>query len=340
MVPNDQEAPHPDTMSVMSWGSSHEYEQTLSEAIFYPESMYQEFNFPTAVSNTLWTEESFIGQSDLHSMEHNMTLEIGNSVAAEVAIALPGSKPGTLINGLLMANDDDPKQRYMPGSSFSTFALVPSSNMPCDDFSAALSETPCFGSGCTSLPTSVSILSPTQFFPFASPLMAPQTSPSIVGTDSRGRGACSSPRSKKVRFALYIVDKSMRTACAQDASNNSESHNLAQDVYQACSDVYNHNIESIRQANFVVSSTSKHHEGIILAPTQLKSEVAEQQLWQADVNFSTSSQYAPTDSLIRVFQGYGDTTDLKSHDTSLSELYAAVQKEQILHLLRHFHLVR
>lgn len=103
----------------------------------------------------------------------------------------------------------DPKldPRRMSGSSFT----MSSSDIPSyDDFSAAMSEAPSFGSDYPPLSNRTSLMSSTHLSPVASPRLTPQGRSELVRTQSRGRGASPSPR-PGVRSAPYNVENS-RTA--------------------------------------------------------------------------------------------------------------------------------
>ncbi|KAF5592611.1 hypothetical protein FPCIR_5641 [Fusarium pseudocircinatum] len=341
--------------SVPSWDSSSvSFQQTPSETMSRPGSMHQDFYPPTTMDNSSWMEKQVEDQFDLHGMDYDMTMGM-SSFTNDEAIPVLDLKQGTLVEEDLMAIDDGSKQRRMSGSSFSMSTSGAFSDMPLDDFSAALSEAPSFSSDYPPPSNRTSMMSSTQLSPVASPRMTPQSRTDLVRTQSRGRGASPSPRPSNVRSAPYSVEGPRLKRWSTGTYNTSASRKPAQYVYHACPDVYNShqhiysghsspaigttplplnygNLQAMQQAPFVVPSTPVYQRNSMLLPTQLPSQMAQQQPWQTDVNHFAPPQPLLSHGLFRMLQSNGDAACLNGHYTDLSdppELYAALREEQI-----------
>ncbi|SPJ84077.1 uncharacterized protein FTOL_10593 [Fusarium torulosum] len=345
-----------DFASVPSWDtSSVSFQQTPSETMSRPVSMHQDF-YPPTMDNSSWIDKTTEDHFDLQGMDYDMTMGMGNSFATDEAIPVLDLKQGTLIDEDLMAIDDGSKQRRMSGSSFSMSTSGAFSDMPYDDFSTALSEAPSFSSDYPPTSNRTSMMSSTQLSPVASPRMTPQSRTDLVRTQSRGRGASPSPRPGNVRSAPYSVEGPRIKRWSTGTYGTSASRKPAQYVYHPCQDMYNAhqhmfsghsspamgaapmplnygNLQAIQQAPFVVPSTPVFQRNSMLLPTQLPSQMAQQQQqWQPDVNHFAPPQPLLSHGLFRMLQSNGDPTCLNSHYTDLSDppdLYAALQEEQI-----------
>src|SRR4051812_30539458 len=106
-------------------------------------------------------EKQVEDQFDLHGMDYDMTMGM-SSFTTDEAIPVLDLKQGTLVEEDLMAIDDGSKQRRMSGSSFSMSTSGAFSDMPLDDFSAALSEAPSFSSDYPPPSNRTSMMSSTQ----------------------------------------------------------------------------------------------------------------------------------------------------------------------------------
>ncbi|KAF5022794.1 hypothetical protein F66182_5136 [Fusarium sp. NRRL 66182] len=343
-----------DFSSVPSWDSSSvSFQQTPSETMSRPVSMHQDLYTPTTIDNASWLEKPTEDHFDLQAMEHDMTMGMTNSITTDEAIPVLDLKYGTLVDEDLMAMDDGSKQRRMSGSSFSMSTSGALSDMPYDDFSTALSEAPSFSSDYPPRSNRTSLMSSTQLSPVASPRMGPQMRTDLVRTQSRGRGASPSPR-PGVRSAPYSVEGPRLKRWSTGTYGTSASRKPTQYVYQACPDVFNShqhmysghsspamgaaplplnygNLQAMQQAPFVVPSTPVFQRNSMLLPTQLPSQISQQQ-WQPDVNHFTPAPPLLSHGLFRMLQSNGDAACLNGHYTDLSDppdLYGALQEEQI-----------
>ncbi|RGP75571.1 meiotic expression up-regulated 26 [Fusarium sporotrichioides] len=344
-----------DFSSVPSWDtSSVSFQQTPSETMSRPVSMHQDF-YPPTMDNASWMDKPTEDHFDLHGMDYDMTMGMGNSFTADEAIPVLDLKHGTLVEEDLMAIDGGSKQRRMSGSSFSMSTSGAFSDMHHDDFSAALSEAPSFTSDYPPRSNRTSMMSSTQLSPVASPRMTPQSRTDLVRTQSRGRGASPSPRPVNVRSAPYSVEGPRIKRWSTGTYGTPASRKPAQYAYHPCQDVYNNhqqmfsghsspaigasplplnygNLQAMQQAPFVVPSTPVFQRNSMLLPTQLPSQMAQQQQWQTDVNHYAPPQPLLSHGLFRMLQSNGDASCLSGHYTDLSDppdLYAALQEEQI-----------
>ncbi|KAI1052386.1 hypothetical protein LB507_007767 [Fusarium sp. FIESC RH6] len=344
-----------DFSSVPSWDtSSVSFQQTPSETMSRPVSMHQDF-YPPTMDNSSWMDKPHEDHFDLHGMEYDMTMQMGNSFTADEAIPVLDLKHGALMEEDLMAIDDGSKQRRMSGSSFSMSTSGAFSDMPHDDFSAALSEAPSFSSDYPPPSNRTSMMSSTQLSPVASPRMTPQSRTDLVRTQSRGRGASPSPRPGNVRSAPYSVEGPRVKRWSTGTYGTAASRKPAQYAYHPCQDIYNNhqqmfsghsspamgasplplnygNLQAMQQTPFVVPSTPVYQRNSMLLPTQLPSQMAQQQQWQTDVNHFHPPQPLLSHGLFRMLQSNGDASCLSGHYTDLSDppdLYAALQEEQI-----------
>ncbi|CEI38696.1 hypothetical protein FVEN_g4754 [Fusarium venenatum] len=344
-----------DFSSVPSWDtSSVSFQQTPSETMSRPVSMHQDF-YPPTMGNASWMDKPTEDHFDLHGMDYDMTMGMGNSFTADEAIPVLDLKHGTLVEEDLMAIDGGSKQRRMSGSSFSMSTSGAFSDMHHDDFSAALSEAPSFTSDYPLRSNRTSMMSSTQLSPVASPRMTPQSRTDLVRTQSRGRGASPSPRPVNVRSAPYSVEGPRIKRWSTGTYGAPASRKPVQYAYHPCQDVYNNhqqmfsghsspavgasplplnygNLQAMQQAPFVVPSTPVFQRNSMLLPTQLPSQMAQQQQWQTDCNHYAPPQPLLSHGLFRMLQSNGDASCLNGHYTDLSDppdLYAALQEEQI-----------
>ncbi|CAG1996280.1 unnamed protein product [Fusarium graminearum] len=344
-----------DFSSVPSWDtSSVSFQQTPSETMSRPVSMHQDF-YPPTMDNASWMDKPTEDHFDLHGMDYDMTMGMGNSFTADEAIPVLDLKHGALVEEDLMAIDGGSKQRRMSGSSFSMSTSGAFSDMHHDDFSAALSEAPSFTSDYPHRSNRTSMMSSTQLSPVASPRMTPQSRTDLVRTQSRGRGASPSPRPVNVRSAPYSVEGPRIKRWSTGTYGAPVSRKPAQYAYHPCQDVYNNhqqmfsghsspaigasplplnygNLQAMQQAPFVVPSTPIFQRNSMLLPTQLPSQMAQQQQWQTDVNHYAPPQPLLSHGLFRMLQSNGDASCLSGHYTDLSDppdLYAALHEEQI-----------
>ncbi|KAJ4125166.1 hypothetical protein NW765_015556 [Fusarium oxysporum] len=341
--------------SVPSWDSSLvSLQRTSSETMSRPGSMHQDFYPPTTMDNSSWIEEPVEHQFYLNGMGYNMTIGM-NSITADEAIPVLDLKLGTLVEEDLVATVDCSKQHQIPGSFFSMSTSGAFSDIPLDDFSAALSEAPSFGSDYPPPSNGTSMMPATRFWTVASPRTTAQSRTALVRTRGRGGGASPSPRPSNVRSAPYSVEGPRLKRWSNGTDNTSASRKSAQYDYYPCQNVYNShqhvysghsplaigatplplnygNLQAIQQAPFVVPSNPNYQIDNMLLPTQLPSQTAQQHPWQTDVNNFAPPQPLLSHGLSRILQSNGDAACLNGHYIDLSdppELYAALREEQI-----------
>jgi hypothetical protein len=174
-----------DCSPVPSWDfNSQSLQQTPTDhaTSSRPQSMHQELYRP-AIDNGYWNQKPSEETLDFHSLDRDGP--IGQAYTTDEVIPIldlyqnmPEHEPTYY----------DPKldPRRMSGSSFT----MSSSDIPSyDDFSAAMSEAPSFGSDYPPLSNRTSLMSSTHLSPVASPRLTPQSRSEMVRTQSRGRGA-------------------------------------------------------------------------------------------------------------------------------------------------------
>jgi hypothetical protein len=193
-----------DCSPVPSWDfSSQSLQQTPTDAATSsrPQSMHQDLYRP-AIDNGYWNQKPSEENLDFHGLDREGP--IGQAYTTDEVIPILDLYQSMSHEGEPTYYDPKLDPRRMSGSSFT----MSSSDMPSyDDFSAAMSEAPSFGSDYPPMSNRTSLMSSTHLSPVASPRMTPQGRSELVRTQSRGRGASPSPR-PGVRSAPYSVENS------------------------------------------------------------------------------------------------------------------------------------
>lgn len=211
-----------DCSPVPSWDfNSHSVQQTPTDATSRPQSMHQDLYRPTLdngssrprddeevkprakrIRTGYWNQKPSEDNLDFHGLDRDPP--IGQAYTTDEVIPILDLYQSIPHDGEPTYYDPKLDPRRMSGSSFT----MSSTDMPSyDDFSAAMSEAPSFGSDYPPLSNRTSLMSSTHLSPVASPRMTPQGRSELVRTQSRGRGASPSPR-PGVRSAPYSMENS------------------------------------------------------------------------------------------------------------------------------------
>lgn len=212
-----------DCSPVPSWDfPSRSVQQTPTEATSRPQSMHQDLYRPaietgssklqgddrasTKISETgYWYQKQSENNLDFSALDRETP--IGQAYTTDEVIPILDLYQSIPHDGEPTYYDPKLDPRRFSGSSFTmSTSEVPSF----DDFSAAMSEAPSFGSDYPPLSNRTSLMSSIHLSPVASPRLTPQGRSELVRTQSRGRGASPSPR-PGVRSAPYSVDGSRAT---------------------------------------------------------------------------------------------------------------------------------
>ncbi|CAI4211459.1 unnamed protein product [Parascedosporium putredinis] len=192
---------------IHQWDSSSlSLQQTPSDTVSSrPISMHQEYYTPTTLESNPWNQKPCEDPYELPNLDGEMN--IGQAYTTDEAIPILDLRYQSHHHseGEPLCLDTNMNNRRMSGSSFTMSTSGGLSEMASyEDFSAALSEAPSFGSEYPPTSNRNSLMSSTQLSPVASPRMTPQSRSELVRTHSRGR-ASPSPR-PGMRTAPYSVD--------------------------------------------------------------------------------------------------------------------------------------
>lgn len=315
-----------DCSPVPSWDfNSQSLQQTPTDhaTSSRPQSMHQELYRP-AIDNGYWNQKPSEETLDFQSLDRDGP--IGQAYTTDEVIPIldlyqnmPEHEPTYY----------DPKldPRRMSGSSFT----MSSSDIPSyDDFSAAMSEAPSFGSDYPPLSNRTSLMSSTHLSPVASPRLTPQGRSELVRTQSRGRGASPSPR-PGVRSAPYNVENS-RTA--KRWSTGSYGPQARRQVPYMHNGAYDFMASSQAQQPYLMASAPVYQRNSMLLPSQLPSQLPSLPSQTLPSNGRILENPPPllSHGLFRMLQSNADAQTLHGHYADLSDppdLFASLQEEQI-----------
>lgn len=356
-----------DCSPVPSWDfNSQSLQQTPTDATSRPQSMHQDLYRPAIDTGSLpshdtdeekpRTKRTRTGYWSQKPSEENLDFQgldretpIGQAYTTDEVIPILD-----LYSSMSHETEPtyyDPKldPRRFSGSSFT----VSSSDMPSyDDFSAAMSEAPSFGSDYPPLSNRTSLMSSTHLSPVASPRMTPQGRSELVRTQSRGRGASPSPR-PGVRAAPYSMEGSRAAKRWSTGSYGPQaSRRQAPYMYNGGHDFLStsqgmldksstphhekyHLTDAIAQQPYLMASAPVYQRNSMLLPSQLPSQMPHQIPSQTLPSNGRILENPPpllSHGLFRMLQSNADAQTLHGHYADLSDppdLFASLQEEQI-----------
>ncbi|KAJ2991991.1 hypothetical protein NUW58_g2323 [Xylaria curta] len=336
--------------SMLSWETSSGLTmQTPSDTMSRPVSMHQNFYPGIAMENNSWTSKPCDDNLDMHHLDNDMA--IGQAYTTDEAIPILDLRfSNSQVDNEGLNLDSGLKPRRMSGSSF-TMSTTGLSDMPFEDFSAALSEAPSFSSDYPPPSNRNSLMSSTQLSPVASPRMTPQSRSELVRAQSRGRGASPSPR-PGMRSVPYNMDNSSRNKRWSTGSyGTTPSRRPSPFVYHHTHDAFGArmpslhssptisnnpqplnfgNLQAMQQYPFLVSHPPSFRNGMIV-PSQLPPHLPSNGFHPEPHHYENPPPLM-SHGLFRMLQSNADPHSLHGHYTDLSDppdLYSSLQEEQI-----------
>ncbi|SPN98349.1 uncharacterized protein DNG_01396 [Cephalotrichum gorgonifer] len=319
-----------------------------------PISSHQEFYTPTHIETNPWNQKPYEDSFELSQLDGG-EIQIGQAYTTDEAIPIMDLRyQGQPPEGESLCIDNNLSNRRMSGSSFTMSTSGGLSDMPSyEDFSAALSEAPTFGSDYPPPSNRNSLMSSTQLSPVASPRMTPQGRSELARTHSRGR-ASPSPR-PGIRAAPYSVETARNKRWSTGSYGPGANRRPSPLVYHPPHDIYgvhqrmssrhssptipsNHlplnfgNLQAAQQHHFLVPGAPMFHRNSMLLPSQLPSQLPSNAFHPDGHHHFEAPPPLLSHGLFRMLQSNADPHALHGHYTDLSEppdLYASLHEEQI-----------
>ncbi|KAH7329356.1 hypothetical protein B0I35DRAFT_404596 [Stachybotrys elegans] len=349
-TPTSQPRPRPNTIhegfsycmsddfaSLQSWDSpALSIGQTPSDVMSRPVSMHQDMCPPTSDDKSFWTQRPYEDSFDMHNLDSDMP--IGQAYTTDEAISVFDLKYTNTQDKEYSNVDGNVDPRRFSGSSFTVSTSGALSDMTsCDDFSAALSEAPSWGSeypptsNRNSLMSSASnrnsLMSSTHLSPVASPRMTPQSRTELVRSQSRGR-ASPSPR-PHVRSAPYSVEVARNKRWSTGSYGNVASRRAAPYMFHAGHEPF---MAPQPHPSFLMAGPPMLQRNSMLLPSQLPSQQLPSQPLLPEHHHLEAPPPLLSHGLFRMLQSNADPHSLHGHFTDLSDppdLFASLHEEQI-----------
>lgn len=272
---------------------------------------------------------------------------IGQAYTTDDAVTILDLRyPDSAQDGQPLNLDGSLNRRKMSGSSLTAMSDLPSY----EDFSAALSEAPSYGSDYPATSNRNSIMSSIQMSPVASPRMTTHNRSEQVRAHSRGR-ATPSPR-PSMRSVPYSIEGSKNQRWSTGSYATAQGRRQSPFVYNNGSpEVYGApqrmsyqgpppaNFSSQQQpmgmgafptgprASFMMAGQPVYQRNSMLLPSQLPS-----QHYHHDASHYEQPPPLPSQGLFKMLQSNGDVHALHGHYTDLADppdLFAPLHEEQI-----------
>lgn len=307
------------------------------------------FSHPDRRSSDPWNQKPCEDNFELPHLDGE--INIGQAYTSDDAIPIMDMRyQGPVPEGDSLCIDNTLNNRRMSGSSFTVSTSGGLSDMPSyEDFSAALSEAPSFGSDYPPPSNRNSLMSSTHLSPVASPRMTSHGRSELARTHSRGR-ASPSPR-PGIRTAPYSVDAARNKRWSTGSYGPGANRRPSPLVYHPGHDIFgahpqmpsshssppmpsNHmplnwgNLQAAQQSHFFVPGAPMYHRNSMLLPSQLPSQAFQP---EAHHHFEAPPPLL-SHGLFRMLQSNADPHALHGHYADLSEppdLYASIHEEQI-----------
>ncbi|KND88009.1 Meiotic expression up-regulated protein 26 [Tolypocladium ophioglossoides CBS 100239] len=314
-----------------------------NDATSRPVSMHQELLPLGMANNGHWTQKTCEESLDFQGLDVGGL--IGQACTTDEAVPiidLRFSNPAQ--DGQSLNLDGSLNRRRMSGSSLTTSGAM--SDLPSyDDFSAALSEAPSYGSDYPATSNRNSLMSSIHMSPVPSPCMTPHSRPEKVRAHSRGR-ASPSPR-PSVRSVPYSIEGSKNQRWSTGSYAPSQSRRHSPFVYNSTPDIYGMpqrmsyqgppptafatqpqtlsigNFQGGPRAPYMMAGQSIYPRNSMLLPSQP---------FQSDARHFEQPPPLLSQGLFKMLQSNGDPHTLHGHYTDLSDppdLFASLQEEQI-----------
>ncbi|PHH78109.1 hypothetical protein CDD82_3205 [Ophiocordyceps australis] len=317
------------------------------DAASRPPSMHQDLlSLDTANSNQ-WSQKSCEDNIDLQGLE--VEGPIGQAYTTDDAVPIIDLRySNSAQDDQTMSLDGCLNRRRLSGSSLTTSGAM--SDLPSyDDFSAALSEAPSYGSDYPS--NRNSLMSSVHMSPVPSPRMTPSNRPEQVRAQSRGR-ATPSPR-PSMRSVPYSIETSKTQRWSTGSYAPTQSRRQSPFIYNSPTEVYMPQQRmsyhgpppttfapqqpqpmamssfpgGAQRPQYVMAGQSMYQRNGMLLPSHMAP-----QAFHPDTRQFDQPPPLPSQGLFKMLQSNGDPHTLHGHYTDLSDppdLFAALHEEQI-----------
>ncbi|PHH88143.1 hypothetical protein CDD83_7930 [Cordyceps sp. RAO-2017] len=336
-----------------SWDSFSLQPPGSADTSSRPVSMDQDLMSLDVTHHSDWPQKSVEENLDFQGLEAEGP--IGQAYTTDEAVPILDLRySGSAQDGQCLNLDGSlSSRRRMSGSSLTTSGAM--SDLPSyDDFSAALSEAPSYGSDYPATSNRNSMMSSIHVSPVASPHMTPHNRPEQVRTHSRGR-ATPSPR-PSMRSVPYSIEGAKNQRWSTGSYAPAQGRRQSPFVYNSSPEVYGMpqrmsyqgpsptNFSGQPQqpmalgafpagprAPFMVAGQPVYQRGGggggMLLPSQMPP-----QPYHPDAGHFDHPPPLPSQGLFKMLQSNGDPHALHGHYADLSDppdLYASLQEEQI-----------